>query len=101
MGFKAPKRIDPRLLDPRSVFEDLAEKAPNNEAKVYNPEVKKRKREGYEEGDYTQFEKYPPVSSSRRWTRLLSSVNTTVSRSTSPRTEMWHWQPWTSYPRRP
>lgn len=50
-GFKAPKRIDPRLLDPRSVFEDLADPAPNNEAKVYNPEVKKRKREGYEEGD--------------------------------------------------
>ncbi|EAQ90618.1 hypothetical protein CHGG_02553 [Chaetomium globosum CBS 148.51] len=55
LGFKAPKRIDPRLLDPRSVFEDLADPAPNNEAKVYNPEVKKRKREGYEEGDYTQY----------------------------------------------
>ncbi|KAL2023934.1 hypothetical protein VTK56DRAFT_711 [Thermocarpiscus australiensis] len=54
-GFKAPKRIDPRLLDPRSVFEDLADPAPNNEAKVYNPDVKKRKREGYEEGDYTQY----------------------------------------------
>ncbi|KAL1842700.1 hypothetical protein VTJ49DRAFT_4479 [Mycothermus thermophilus] len=54
-GFKAPKRIDPRLLDPRSVFEDLADPAPNNEAKVYNPEVKKRKREGYEEGDWTQY----------------------------------------------
>ncbi|SPQ21879.1 bfa56d39-9942-4449-a06c-b56baf826e0b [Thermothielavioides terrestris] len=54
-GFKAPKRIDPRLLDPRSVFEDLKDPVPNNEAKVYNPQVKKRKREGYEEGDYTQF----------------------------------------------
>ncbi|KAM7199247.1 Spb1 C-terminal domain containing protein [Naviculisporaceae sp. PSN 640] len=55
LGFKAPKRIDPRLLDPRSVFEDLADPTPNNEAKVYNPEVKKRRREGYEEGDYIQF----------------------------------------------
>ncbi|SPO00673.1 probable AdoMet-dependent rRNA methyltransferase spb-1 [Cephalotrichum gorgonifer] len=54
-GFKAPKKIDPRFLDPRSVFEELAAPAPNNEAKVYNPEVKKRKRDGYEEGDYTQF----------------------------------------------
>ena len=54
-GFKAPKRIDPRLLDPRSVFEDTATPAPNNEAKVYQPEVKKRKREGYEEADYLQF----------------------------------------------
>ncbi|PKS10775.1 hypothetical protein jhhlp_002532 [Lomentospora prolificans] len=54
-GFKAPKRIDPRFLDPRSVFAELSQPTPNNEAKVYNPETKKRKREGYEEGDYTQF----------------------------------------------
>lgn len=54
-GFKAPKRIDPKFLDPRAVFEELAAPTPNNEAKVYNPEIKKRKREGYEEGDWTQF----------------------------------------------
>ncbi|KAK9458537.1 Spb1 C-terminal domain-containing protein [Lipomyces oligophaga] len=54
-GFKAPKRIDPKFLDPRSVFEDLAAPAPNYQATVYNPEKKKRKREGYEEGDYLQF----------------------------------------------
>jgi AdoMet-dependent rRNA methyltransferase SPB1 len=54
-GYKAPKRIDPRFLDPRAVFAELAEPTPNNEAKIYNPEVKKRKREGYEEGDMTQF----------------------------------------------
>ncbi|KAK0752507.1 Spb1 C-terminal domain-containing protein [Schizothecium vesticola] len=58
-GFKAPKKIDPRLLDPRSVFEDLADPTPNNEAKVYNPEIKKRKRDGYEEGDYIQFKEIP------------------------------------------
>jgi AdoMet-dependent rRNA methyltransferase SPB1 len=54
-GFKAPKKIDPRFLDPRSVFAELSNPTPNNEAKVYNPETKKRKREGYEEGDYIQF----------------------------------------------
>lgn len=54
-GYKAPKRIDPRFLDPRSVFAELSGTTPNNEAKVYNPEVKKRKREGYEEGDYTLY----------------------------------------------
>ncbi|KAL9123349.1 MAG: hypothetical protein Q9187_000076 [Circinaria calcarea] len=54
-GFKAPKRIDPKFLDPRSVFAELADPTPNNEAKVFNPEVKKRKRDGYEEGNYTQF----------------------------------------------
>src|ERR1700753_4197485 len=52
-GYKAPKRIDPKFLDPRSVFAELSDPTPNNEAKVFNPEVKKkkRKRQGYEEGD--------------------------------------------------
>ncbi|KAF4341911.1 SPB1-like protein [Fusarium beomiforme] len=36
-------------------FCELRDPTPNNEAKVYNPEVKKRKRDGYVEGDYTQF----------------------------------------------
>ncbi|KAL9612514.1 MAG: hypothetical protein Q9167_002899 [Letrouitia subvulpina] len=54
-GFKAPKRIDVRLLDPRFVFAELQDPTPNREAKVFNPEKKKRKREGYEEGDHTQF----------------------------------------------
>ena len=54
-AFKAPKRIDPRLLDPRSVFAELTNATPNNEAKVFNPEKKKRKREGYDEGDCIQF----------------------------------------------
>lgn len=58
-GFKAPKRIDPRLLEPRSVFAEIPNPTPNHEAKVFNPEKKKRKREGYEEGDYTQFREAP------------------------------------------
>lgn len=58
-GFKAPKRIDPKFLDPRSVFAELADPTPNNEAKVFNPEKKKRKRDGYEEGDYTQYKEAP------------------------------------------
>lgn len=58
-GFKAPKRIDPKFLDPRTVFAELADPTPNNEAKVFNPEIKKRKRDGYEEGNYTQFKQVP------------------------------------------
>lgn len=58
-GFKAPKHLDPKFVDSRYVFAELAAPAPNNEAKVFNPEVKKRKREGYEEGDYTQFKEAP------------------------------------------
>ncbi|KAI0145214.1 rRNA methyltransferase [Xylariaceae sp. FL1272] len=54
-GYKAPKHIDPRFLDPRTAFADLSEPVVADEAKVYKPEVKKRKRGGYEEGDYTLY----------------------------------------------
>ena len=53
-GYKAPKRLDPKFMDPKHVFAEVQEPTPNNEAKVFNPEKKKRKREGYEEGDWTQ-----------------------------------------------
>jgi len=58
-GYKAPKRIDPKFLDPRSVFAELSDPTPNNEAKVFNPEVKKRKRDGYEDDNMTQFKEVP------------------------------------------
>ncbi|EAW13074.1 rRNA methyltransferase spb1 [Aspergillus clavatus NRRL 1] len=58
-GFKAPKRIDPKFLDPKHVFAELVETSHNNEARVFNPEKKKRKRDGYEEGDYTQHKEIP------------------------------------------
>ncbi|KAI3323009.1 rRNA methyltransferase [Xylariaceae sp. AK1471] len=54
-GYKAPKHIDPRFLDPRTAFADLSEPVTTDEARVYKPEIKKRKRGGYEEGDYTLY----------------------------------------------
>lgn len=60
-GFKAPKKIDPRLLDPKAVFEELQEPKQDMQSKVFNPEVKKRKRDGYEEGDYTQYHTTPAM----------------------------------------
>lgn len=54
-GFKAPKYIDPRFLDPRTAFADLKETVNTDEARVYKPEQKKRKRGGYEDGDYTLY----------------------------------------------
>ena len=76
-GYKAPKRLDPKFLDPKHVFAEVSEPTPNNEAKVFNPEKKKRKREGYEEGDYTQH-KVVPVSEYIHTTdpiAILGSVN--------------------------
>lgn len=58
-GFKAPKKLDSRLLDPKNVFEELNEKNDNNEAKVYNPEKKRRQREGYEDDSIVQHKTYP------------------------------------------
>lgn len=58
-GFKAPKHIDQKFLDPKHVFAELQDPTPNHEAKVFNPEKKKRKRDGYEEGNYTQFKEIP------------------------------------------
>ncbi|KAG2159968.1 Spb1 C-terminal domain-containing protein [Suillus bovinus] len=65
--FLAPKHIDPKFLDPRHVFKDLsttiasgADKgtsANNAQANVFQPEKKRRKRDGYDEGDYLLFKK--------------------------------------------
>lgn len=54
-GFKAPKRMDPKFLDPKSVFEEVAEGPVNNEMRVYNPNSIKRSRIGYADGDMTLF----------------------------------------------
>lgn len=58
-GFKAPKKLDPKFLDPKTVFEELPTAAPNNEVKVFQPEKKRRKRDGYEEEDYLQYKEQP------------------------------------------
>jgi AdoMet-dependent rRNA methyltransferase SPB1 len=58
-GYKAPKHVDPKFLDPKHVFAELQDPTPNYEAKVFNPEKKKRKRDGYEEGDWTQHKVIP------------------------------------------
>ncbi|KAG6911887.1 hypothetical protein DXG01_000134 [Tephrocybe rancida] len=61
--FLAPKSIDPKFLDPRHVFKDVAAADPSDEnkgsnvnnvqANVFQPEKKRRHRDGYAEGDYT------------------------------------------------
>ena len=82
-GYLAPKRIDPKLLSASHVFKDLEPVASStsrlvshdgdeNEApkassskltpaaqNIFHPEKKRRKREGYEDGDYTLFHLVP------------------------------------------
>jgi hypothetical protein len=67
--FLAPKHIDPKFLDPKHVFKDLAastasgtdkgSSAQNIQANVFQPEKKRRKRDGYDDGDYTLFKAVP------------------------------------------
>ena len=63
MGFLAPKRIDPKLLSAKHVFKDLDVTAaagaqaanPMQSLNIFQPEKKRRKREGYADGDTTLF----------------------------------------------
>lgn len=59
-GFLAPKKLDPKFLDPRFVFRDVDDENPASIAKtslntILYPQKasKQRKRDGYQEGDYT------------------------------------------------
>ncbi|KAI7820096.1 FtsJ-like methyltransferase-domain-containing protein [Kickxella alabastrina] len=55
----APKKIDPRFLDAKYVFEDLILNKAQTSTDIFAPEIKKKKRhrEGYEEGDYILHKK--------------------------------------------
>ncbi|ABN67503.1 AdoMet-dependent rRNA methyltransferase SPB1 (2'-O-ribose RNA methyltransferase) (S-adenosyl-L-methionine-dependent methyltransferase) [Scheffersomyces stipitis CBS 6054] len=82
-GFKAPKKLDPRLLDPKEVFEELAAGPENSEAKIFRPEKKTRHRTGYEEGDYLLYHEIPILEFIRSEDpiTLLSSNNKLVEPS--------------------
>ena len=66
--FLAPKHIDPKFLDPKHVFKDLASTissstpgitAGDAQSNVFHPEKKRRHRDGYADGDYTLFKSIP------------------------------------------
>ncbi|KAF2486250.1 Spb1 C-terminal domain-containing protein [Neohortaea acidophila] len=61
-GYKAPRHMDPKFLDSKFAFAEVEAAAVNNEARVFNPEKKRRKRDGYEEGDWTQFHEEPATN---------------------------------------
>ncbi|KAJ3269030.1 AdoMet-dependent rRNA methyltransferase spb1 [Terramyces sp. JEL0728] len=64
--YLAPKKIDPRLLDPKFAFKEMDDQPQEEESlkkikerqgavlnDLFHPEKRKRQREGYEDGDYT------------------------------------------------
>ncbi|KAI9470975.1 MAG: Spb1 C-terminal domain-containing protein [Benjaminiella poitrasii] len=55
--FIAPKKIDPRILDPKSVFSDVGAEEHKKMTDIFKPEKKNRHRDGYEDGDYTLHRK--------------------------------------------
>ena len=65
--YYAPKHIDPKFLDPKHVFKDVSNLvastsdnlviANNAQASVFQPDKKRRHRDGYADGDYTLFKK--------------------------------------------
>jgi len=60
-NFRNLSRIDPKFLDPRHVFKELdsdpmqGASSHNLLENVVNPEKQRRKREGYEDGNYTLY----------------------------------------------
>lgn len=61
--FLAPKHIDPKFFDPKHVFKELSASTPadtatiakNAQANVFQPDKKRRQRDGYADGDYTLY----------------------------------------------
>eukprot|EP00729_Bicosta_minor_P022218 gene22218-5646_t len=56
-GFLAPDSIDPRMLDPKFVFAEVEFEGRTTD--IFKPEVKRRQRNGYEEGNFGQHKTYP------------------------------------------
>jgi len=49
-GYLAPDKIDPKFLDPKCVFSEVASSEEKQHKEIFNPEKKKTNREGYEDG---------------------------------------------------
>ncbi|XP_050344839.1 pre-rRNA 2'-O-ribose RNA methyltransferase FTSJ3 [Nymphalis io] len=57
-GYIAPDSIDPKLLDPKYVFEDLEIMKKKHNSILHPEKQKKAKAEGYKENDYTTFHSF-------------------------------------------
>jgi len=80
-GYLAPKTIDPRFLDPRSVFTDVDSLinggSSAGKTNLLHPDKKRRNRDGYEDGANILFKKLDIMEyvTSERFTDLLAESN--------------------------
>lgn len=80
-GYLAPKTIDPRFLDPRSVFTDVDSLINGgssvSKTNLLHPDKKRRHRDGYEDGANILFKKINVMEyiTSDRFTDLLAESN--------------------------
>jgi len=54
-GYLAPDKIDPKFLDPKSVFSEVEGLEEKQHKDIFNPEKQKKNREGYEDGITSLF----------------------------------------------
>ncbi|KAG0232851.1 AdoMet-dependent rRNA methyltransferase spb1 [Actinomortierella wolfii] len=75
--YLAPKKIDPKFLDPKHVFSEIDTGMVSQPMDVFHPEKRKRQREGYDDGDYTLFKAVDAYDfiTSEEPVNLLGSVN--------------------------
>ncbi|KAL4234651.1 pre-rRNA processing protein ftsj3 [Mactra antiquata] len=74
--YLAPDKIDPKFLDPKSVFKDI-EPEPSQAINLMHPEKQTRHRDGYPEGDYTLFHtlKVSEFLQSKNFMQLLAEAS--------------------------
>lgn len=80
-GYLAPKNIDPRFLDPRSVFTDVESLinggSTTAKTNLLHPDKKRRHRDGYEDGANILFKKLDAIEyiNSEKFSDLLAESN--------------------------
>ena len=80
-GYLAPKTIDPRFLDPRSVFTDVETLinggSTSSKINLLHPDKKRRHRDGYEDGANILFKKIDAIEyiTSEKFSDLLAESN--------------------------
>ena len=79
LGYKKPKAIDPKFLDPRHVFEDIPDEEEDSSKKINSLKMlleKKRNRSGYNTDGSGAFYKETPLSEFMKWKEPYALLST-------------------------